>query len=536
VPHPGAFVNGSWRRDLPGTVHGQELNFDATTDSNGVYHVLDGRIPAVWDVGVIWNVPCGNTAAAATVNVTPENPNVEWVCAPAINQASPQFSIFGQSPSTITIGSSGLSSAYGSPQLNVYDSTAILVSQSFAASVSPDGTAATFAFPKITSSGASLPSGVYGFNLWNKNSSGTYLDQGVNFLSVGTNNTSYTTPYGVDAVNVKTTSCSYYQQHATCSTQTTPYPLLTLSSVGEVLAHGLIIGVGNQPVAIKSYKTVEQYQMSGTTDRGHSTDTFQHSRAIVANFGSNTASIIDLINKVVLQNIVVGTQPAAVLIKGDESKAYVANFGNSTVSEIDLTSNAQSRVVTVGTQPEALAMDTGGTALWVGGSNYISKLDLASFSVIQTFSVSGQVTSLAVSAGQNSLVYTTVATAGGSTTFQAQQAAVANAAIQGTYAQYTMSSSTPYAQAITSGGPAPGAPGWLASSGALVSANYGNGLAVVGTPTGFALLDLVHRTTVMQGNMPSSVHGIATDPAQGIVYITAPDSNSFITVPLPPQN
>jgi len=541
VPHPGAFVNGSWRQDLPGTVHGQTLNFDGTTDNNGVYHVLDGRIPAIWDVGVIWNVPCGNTAAVATFNVTPENPNVEWVCGPAPASASPQFSIVGSLPSAISVGSSGLSSAYGLPQLNVYDSTPKLVSQSFATSVSPDGTAATFAFPKITSSGAPLPQGVYGFNVWNKNSSGTYVDQGANFLSVGTNDTSKQTPYGVDGADVTTwtwwctpgTGGTRCAGSSSSSTVTAPEPILTLSSANQAIYNGHTFVTGSQPVAVKLY--------GSATISVSNTPTFKQTRtgpskAIVANFASGSVTILSLVSNTVAATIGVGAQPSAVTINADATKAYVANYGGSSISEIDLTSNTQSRVASVGVQPAGLAMDPGGAALWVGGSNYISKVDLASFSVIQTFSVSGQVTSLAVSAGQNSLVYTTVATAGGSTTFQAQQATVANAAIQGTYAQYTMSSSSLYAQAITSGGPAPGAPGWLGSSGALVSANYGNGLAVVGTPTGFALLDLVHRTQVMQGNTPSAVHGIATSPAQGIVYITAPDSNSFITVPLPPQN
>lgn len=39
VPHPGAFVNGSWIQDLPGTVHGQVFDFNGTTDDSGVYHV-----------------------------------------------------------------------------------------------------------------------------------------------------------------------------------------------------------------------------------------------------------------------------------------------------------------------------------------------------------------------------------------------------------------------------------------------------------------------------------------------------------------
>jgi len=242
---------------------------------------------------------------------------------------------------------------------------------------------------------------------------------------------------------------------------------------------------------------------------------------------------VDITNSAVIQTISVGTQPVTVVLNSNQTKAYVANYGGATLSEIDLNTNTQTRVASVGAQPAALAMDPGGTALWVGGQNYISKLDLNSLSAIQSISVSGQVTSVAVSGGQNSLVYTTMASSGGSTTFQAQQAAISSGVVQGTYAQYTMSSSSYYAEAITTGAPAPGTPGWLMSSGALVSANYGNGAAVVGTPTGFAVLDLVAKTQIMQGNTPSAVRGIATNPSQGIVYLAAPDSNSLITMPLP---
>jgi YVTN family beta-propeller protein len=182
------------------------------------------------------------------------------------------------------------------------------------------------------------------------------------------------------------------------------------------------------------------------------------SNAIVTNFGSNTVSILDLVNSNVIQTVPVGTQPIAVQLSGDGSKAYVANYGSSTISEVNLGTYAQTRVASVGAHPEALAGGSG-TTLWVGGLNYISQLDVTSFSVSQTFAVSGQVTSIAVSSGQNSLIYTTVATTGGTTTFQAQQAAISSLATQGTYAQYTISSSSHYAEAVTVGGPAPGTPG-----------------------------------------------------------------------------
>jgi YVTN family beta-propeller protein len=348
-----------------------------------------------------------------------------------------------------------------------------------------------------------------------------------------------TTPFGVDAADKTVSGQDCSLDTATYTVTCTPLGSITsqvydvtFSSLGQVKTiDGVTLVVGSLPTTVKSY-AVTTTRVAVDSYGGYR-DTTKPSRAIVTNFGSNTVSILDLINNAVINTISVGTHPVTATLNNNQTRAYVANRDSSSISEIDLNANTQVRVIGVGTQPAALAMDPSGTALWVGGLNYISKVDLSSFSVIQTFSVSGQVTSLAVSAGQNSLVYTTVATAGGSTTFQAQQAAISNAAIQGTYAQYTMSSSSYYAQAITTGGPAPGAPGWLMSSGALVSANYGNGAAVVGTPTGFAVIDLVAKTQIMQGNTPSAVRGIATNPSQGLVYITAPDSNSVLSVPLP---
>jgi hypothetical protein len=136
-------------------------------------------------------------------------------------------------------------------------------------------------------------------------------------------------------------------------------------------------------------------------------------------------------------------------------------------------------------------------------------------------------------------------TSGSSTTFQAQQASIATGTIQGTYAQQTVPSSSQYlAYSTTSSGgyltysssgtgsTAP--PGWLLSNGALVSAPYGNRFAVTGTPTGFVVIDLQTRTQVLPGTTPSAVRGIATDPKNGVIYATGPDSNSLITLPFPP--
>ncbi len=74
------------------------------------------------------------------------------------------------------------------------------------------------------------------------------------------------------------------------------------------------------------------------------------------------------------------------------------------------------------------------------------------------------------------------------------------------------------------------------STGALVSAPYGNRYAVVGTPTGFAVIDLQTQTQMLSASTPTAVRGIATDAGDGIIYVTAPASNSLINIPFPPQS
>jgi|SRR5580704_953245 YVTN family beta-propeller protein len=590
VPHPGAQVSGDWQCDVGlcnggpfggFSSYGSVYLFGITsqgqapvfTDRNGEASIANGRINAIWQGSVVaWGSPaCAQPSATGQFYVLLTNPFIDWACAIAgggVVGPSPAFVLANSIPSSITLSHPGLAltTASGMPGLRIYNENGVSTEflsasgggsgcpalviepppppgpEATATSVSTDGSTATFPFPKL-SDGSPLPTGFYGFNVWNQSSPGNFVDMGMGFFGVGSNNTSNTTPFGVDAANVTVSSmfCSVVPPgRRVCQsggTSTTPQAILTLSSQGKVTFRGGAITVGSQPVSVKGYAVTTKTVLPD--HYGGYIRTTEPSRAIVANFGGNTVNIVDLNNYVVVQTISVGTQPAALVLKGDQSKAYVANYGSSTVSEIDLAANTQSRVAAVGTQPEAVAMDPGGTALWVGGLNYISKLDLGSFIPIQSLSVSGQVTSLAVSSGQNSLVYTTMAAASGSTTFQAHQADISSGAVQGTYAQYSVSSSSPhpeYAEAITVGGSAPGTPGWLMPSGALVSANYGNSVVVVGTPTGFAVIDLIRQIDLLDGTTPTPVRGVATDPAQGVAYVTLPDSNSLITVPLPVQH
>jgi YVTN family beta-propeller protein len=302
---------------------------------------------------------------------------------------------------------------------------------------------------------------------------------------------------------------------------------------------GKSVAVGSQPLAVHYYdRTTTTFGRSPAT-----TIITGPTQAIVSNFASNTVSILSVspqTNPSILATINVGTNPGPIVISG-QNKAYVANYGGSSVTEINLGTNTVSRTIDVGAAPAALTMAPGGTALWVGGLNYVSEIDLSSLSVLQTLpSVSGQVTSIGVSAGENAIVYTTIST--DHSTFSALQANVATAAASSTGAAPNAAAFTTtkvYQQADVANtafaNPNPGggaAPGFLASNSALVSENYGNRYCVIGTPTGFKVLDMQSKTDMLDVATSNPVRGIATE--NGMIYITVPGSNSLYSVPYAP--
>ncbi len=546
TPHGNILVTGSWIRDLSSNAAGQELSFDVVTDGDGNAHVLDGRIPAVWETGVVWDVPCGGTTVASAIaNVTQENPNIDWACINETAAASPAFALANSSPSTIAIQLSGLSSTNGMPQLKVYGQSG-LASQGFASSVSTDGTTAIFNFP-VSSSGGPLTSGLYGFSLWNQSSPGVSHDVGVGILSIGSNNTALTTPYGIDAYDVGTgtESCVVSSASGTsCTTSNaavTPNYVVTLSTPGKLCrGQSPCVGAGSQPTAVKAYN-------STTTESNYSSQCYVNyvdysyycsigytyytapQNAIVANYGSNNVSIINLSTMAVAAiTIPVGVEPVAVLVSPDQTKAFVANYGSNTISEINLSTNSVVATLAVGLAPDTLALDPSGNYLWVAGLNYISEVSLSSFTIVSTSPMNGQVTALGISGGQNEWVYTTVST--DLSAFRSQDAVITT----GSPVVHSEAQISTAGTFYTLGGGGSSTPPPYLKAGAVVSKSYSNGIAVTSSPTGFVVLDLVAHKQIMQGTTPTPVRSIATDPAEGVAYLTAPESNSLITVPLPP--
>lgn len=82
-------------------------------------------------------------------------------------------------------------------------------------------------------------------------------------------------------------------------------------------------------------------------------------RAVVANNGSNSATVLDYANlKVVLSTVTVGSSPMGVAIQPDTSTAAIANFGDSTVSVFSIG-------FSIGGTPSIIPVDQGPVGLSV---------------------------------------------------------------------------------------------------------------------------------------------------------------------------
>ena len=78
--------------------------------------------------------------------------------------------------------------------------------------------------------------------------------------------------------------------------------------------------------------------------------------AYVANYGSNTVSVINTSTNTVSATVTVGTGPIGVAINPAGTYVYVANNGGNTVSVINTSTNTVSATVTVGSVPYGVAI------------------------------------------------------------------------------------------------------------------------------------------------------------------------------------
>jgi len=112
--------------------------------------------------------------------------------------------------------------------------------------------------------------------------------------------------------------------------------------------------------------------------------------AYVTNGGSNTVSVLDVVNVRLDRQLQVGQNPSGVTANPKRNEVYVVNSGtgqgNGSISVIDTAKNAVVATIQVGRQPYFIDVNADGNMAYVAnsGSNSVSILDLQARREIQT--------------------------------------------------------------------------------------------------------------------------------------------------------
>jgi YVTN family beta-propeller protein len=101
--------------------------------------------------------------------------------------------------------------------------------------------------------------------------------------------------------------------------------------------------------------------------------------AYVSNGGSNTVTVLDLVNMRQDRVIAVGAGPSGIAVNPRRNEVYVVNSGSGTVSVINAETNTVAATIPVQRRPYFIDVDAQGERAYVAnsGSNNVSVLDLA---------------------------------------------------------------------------------------------------------------------------------------------------------------
>ena len=97
--------------------------------------------------------------------------------------------------------------------------------------------------------------------------------------------------------------------------------------------------------------------------------------AYVANFDSDTVSVISVASNSVVSTIAVGDGPEGVAITPDGTKAYVTNFLDDTVTVINTTTNTTTSAIPTGGGPVGVAITPDGTRVYVADADNVKVID-----------------------------------------------------------------------------------------------------------------------------------------------------------------
>lgn len=100
--------------------------------------------------------------------------------------------------------------------------------------------------------------------------------------------------------------------------------------------------------------------------------------AYVTNTGSNTVTVLDLVNLRQDRVLAVGSEPTGIAANPTKNEVYAVNTGSGTVSVIDAERNRVVATIPVHRKPYFIDVDSAGTRAYVAnsGSNNVSVIDL----------------------------------------------------------------------------------------------------------------------------------------------------------------
>ncbi len=310
------------------------------------YFVQNGVATAYWNHKFTFDFYCGDKNLIGVVEtfdplgptvtsyayqtthvLTPLQTGVEDDCShyyngqPGIAPASTRFAITGQEPQTLTLTGQGpVLSSNGMPKLHIYNATHSLVDTVTATSVSDDHTQATFPFP------SSLPANAYSLALVNQRSTGPSTTA-TNELWIASSKTIAGNPFGV-SVGAQTYS---WESHQGCGdsgndfdgSDYITFPVVSLYSQNQVLINGTPVSVGQNPTAVATYTSAPVVTRARDGCNRSMTSYSGTTRAVVANSGGNTVSILDIVNNALLNTVTVGSQPVALAVSPDSGTGVI---------------------------------------------------------------------------------------------------------------------------------------------------------------------------------------------------------------------
>lgn len=174
----GVTLHGVWLEDGPGPAAGNASPFTVTTGADGTADVVNGRVPAKWEVtwqnGVV-NADdpfgCIGKKIILTPSIAHRQETVFCIETPAVTAGfsfNPNPLLADNPPSVVQIAGNGFSATYGMPLVQYFDSNGTLVAQMQATAIAPDGTWIQAPTPNMQS----IPLGVYAGVIKNANASG----------------------------------------------------------------------------------------------------------------------------------------------------------------------------------------------------------------------------------------------------------------------------------------------------------------------------------------------------------------------------